>query len=211
MSSSERLRLIQEEAKHFVARPKCRDASELILMKQAKASKYIHSGDAVAFTKTKNNTDRGLPVNGITSYRTDCCVTQVTSGSSTNTKQKDALIQRDQGITLCENQNFSLLQDTCIDLEPLAGTVCLDHTKPPFSQNTAQLTGFEAPAVNYPPGFIRYFPEVTNSCCNDGKSLIDQKYDSSINIDFRTNPAYDFRLRQSPEVAAAWAKILDPK
>jgi len=191
LSSSERLRLILQESNRFVDRRRVRDASEVTSMNQAKAS-----GTVFPRTQTQPNPyatngvtlksafDMGLQTNGIGSNATNLLVNTVTTGSS-NFGGFDSINQAAQKCAVCSDVDLSQQTSTRVDLRALGAVVCYDHTKFPFSQNTAALTGFSSIVTSCAPksNFQRFFPtnaQPNPECCTDTpQSLISMKFGSA--------------------------------
>ena len=190
MSSSERLRLILQESNRFVDRRRVRDASEVTSNNQAKANSVVFARSRTgafmakpSFT-TNEATDKGLPNNGIADSEVGCSKSIVISGSGT-TNGYDALNLASQGCAVCSDVDLSLLTTTRVDMRALGALVCYDHTKFPFSQNTAALTGFSSIVTSCAPkSYVKqYFPTVPqpNPACNTDtpQSLISMKFGSA--------------------------------
>ena len=191
LSSSERLRLILQESNRFVDRRRVRDASELTQQKQAKASGTVFPRTqtqpnpyATSGATLKSAFDMGLQTNGIGSNAVNTTVSTFTTGSS-NFGGFDALNQAAQKCAVCSDVDLSQQTSSRVDLLALGAIVAYDHTKYPFSQNTAALTGFSSIVTSCAPksNFQRFFP--TNSqpnpeCCTDTPhSLISMKFGSA--------------------------------
>lgn len=191
LSSSERLRLILQESNRFVDRRRVRDASEVTSMKQAKASGTVFPRTqtqpnpyATSGATLKSAFDMGLQTNGIGSNAVNTTVSTFTTGSS-NFGGFDALNQAAQKCAVCSDVDLSQQTSSRVDLLALGAIVAYDHTKYPFSQNTAALTGFSSIVTSCAPksNFQRFFP--TNSqpnpeCCTDTpQSLISMKFGSA--------------------------------
>lgn len=190
MSSSERLRLILQESNRFVDRRRVRDASEITSINQAKANSVVFARSRTgafmakpAFT-TNEATDKGLPNNGIADSEVGCSKSIVISGSGT-TNGYDALNLAAQGCAVCSDVDLSLLTTTRVDLRALGALVCYDHTKFPFSQNTAALTGFSSSVTSCAPkSYVKQFfpavPQPNPACYTDTpESLISMKFGSA--------------------------------
>ena len=191
LSSSERLRLILQESNRFIDRRRVRDASEVTSINQAKASGTIF---------TRNNTparpyitngvtlksafDGGLQTNGIGSNAGNLTVSTFTTGAS-NFGGFDAINQAAQACAVCSDVDLSKQTSTRIDMLALGAIVAYDHTKFPFSQNTAALTGFSSSVTSCAPksNFQRFFPtnpQPNPECCTDTPhSLISMKFGSA--------------------------------
>ena len=190
MSSSERLRLILQESNRFVDRRRVRDASEITSINQAKANSVVFARSrtgtfmAKPAFKTNEATDKGLPNNGIADSEVGCSKSIVISGSGT-TNGYDALNLASQGCAVCSDVDLSRLTTTRVDLKALGAVVCYDHTKFPFSQNTAALTGFSSSVTSCAPkSYVKqYFPTVPQpnpACYTDTpESLISMKFGSA--------------------------------
>jgi hypothetical protein len=190
LSSSERLRLIMEESNRFVDRRRVRDASELTYIKQAKANTVVFDRTKTGTTmakpafKTNDAISKGLPNNGIADSEVGCSKSVFISGSETNNGY-DALNLAAQGCAVCSDVDLSLLSSTRVDLRSLGAVVCYDHTKFPFSQNTAALTGFSSSVTSCAPksNLQRFFPAAAQpnpECCTDTPdSLISMKFGSA--------------------------------
>ena len=191
LSSSERLRLILQESNRFVDRRRVRDASEVTSMNQAKASGTVFTRNTTPArpfitngVTLKSAFDMGLQTNGIGSNAGNITVSTFTTGSS-NFGGFDALNQAAQKCAVCSDVDLSQQTSSRIDLLALGAIVAYDHTKYPFSQNTAALTGFSSIVTSCAPksNFQRFFP--TNSqpnpeCCTDTPhSLISMKFGSA--------------------------------
>lgn len=205
MSSSERLRYIQQEANRFVGLNKVRDSSELTWMNQVKAAagtvfprNVTLSNQSIQYNTTTSNfglVENGISKNGVgtASETNPCCTTAFTSGSQSFAGQ-DALINAEAGCTLCSGPNYNSNNALAVDLTTLGLACCIDRTKPPFSQNTAQLTGFSSPVTSCPTSnnFVQYFPSnptfpscppaqvnVSGNAYGDNPSLITLKFNSA--------------------------------
>ena len=191
LSSSERLRLILQESNRFVDRRRVRDASEITSINQAKASGTVFPRTqtqpnpyATSGATLKSAFDMGLQTNGIGSNAVNTTVSTFTTGSS-NFGGFDAINQAAQECAVCSDVDLSRQTSTRVDLRALGAVVCYDHTKYPFSQNTAALTGFSSSVTSCAPKsyLMRYFP--TNSqpnpefCTDTPHSLISMKFGSA--------------------------------
>ena len=191
LSSSERLRLILQESNRFVDRRRVRDASEVTSMNQAKASGTVFTRNTTPArpfitngVTLKSAFDMGLQTNGIGSNAVNTTVSTFTIGAS-NFGGFDAINQAAQKCAVCSDVDLSQQTSTRVDLLALGAIVAYDHTKYPFSQNTAALTGFSSIVTSCAPksNFQRFFP--TNSqpnpeCCTDTPhSLISMKFGSA--------------------------------
>ena len=191
LSSSERLRLILEESNRFVDRRRVRDASELTAMNQAKASGTVFTRNVTPArpyitngVTNKSDFNMGLHTNGIGSNAGNMTVSTFTIGAS-NFGGFDAINQAAQKCAVCSDVDLSQQTSTRIDMLALGAIVAYDHTKFPFSQNTAALTGFSSSVTSCAPksNFQRFFPtnaQPNPECCTDTpQSLISMKFGSA--------------------------------
>lgn len=188
MSSSERLRYVQQEANRYVSMAKTRDSSELTWINQTKAAartvftrNRLPASQAITYTNSTRDVDRGIQVNGegynisVSSDPTmanTCCNPSVTNGETTFAGQ-DAILLAAAGCTLCNNTPLSQLSTVVIDLQANGANCCIDRTKPPFAQQSIDVnpaTGqyYVAPYIS--PCVVieqHFFPRQPPAQCDD--------------------------------------------
>jgi hypothetical protein len=188
LSSSERLRLILQESNRFVDRRRVRDASEITQINQAKASGNVFSRNVTPArpyitngVTLKSAFNMGLQTNGIGANAENSLVSTFTTGSS-NFAGFDGINQAAEKCAVCSDVDLSQQTTTRVDLRALGALVCYDHTKFPFSQNTAALTGFSSSVTSCAPkSYLKQFfprnPQPNPECCTDTpESLISMKF-----------------------------------
>ena len=123
MSYSERMRYLQEEANKYVARNKCRDSSELTLMRQAKATSVVEPNvvpNVVDLHSSQQMTSyQGLP---------DCPANVVYTGVGTS-NDYSAILQGKQGCAVCSDD------DSVVNQYITLPTPCYNRDGFPFVQN----------------------------------------------------------------------------
>jgi hypothetical protein len=174
MSSGEYLRRIQEEQAKYIHRSKPRDASELTMINQAKASGHVFQREkggssAYSFGQSYGPTDHAIPANVYNPTPVEtCCKTYVASGSQTNSGSTGVL----QAAQKCA---------VCSDPDPLSNqgitiaAAYYDRSIPPFAQ---KLPGT---AVSCEVCNTRYFPTPAQpncACYSDSyhRTIIDKKF-----------------------------------
>jgi hypothetical protein len=101
MSYSERMRHIQEEANKYVSRNKVRDASELTLMREAKASSVVIP-NIVQSTANLRSSQLMPPYQG----QSDCAANVFYKGVGTN--DSTALLAKRQSCAVCSDDDTSV-------------------------------------------------------------------------------------------------------
>lgn len=140
MSQGERLWRLQQSSNRFLSRQQTKDSSQQTLIYQAKASSFVFpenrtpSARAIETKKTLQNTDVGIPANGIGFVEESCCATSVSNGSETFSGST-ALAQQKEGCAICANPDYATTNGYSIDLKPLGGVCCPLPNLP----NTAQV------------------------------------------------------------------------
>ena len=147
MSYSERMRYIQEEANKVVSRNKVRDASEITLMRQAKASSVASPNIVPAITNLHTN-QLMPPYQG----QNDCTANVTYIG--VGTKDTTALLAQKQNCAVCSDD------DTSINPYIILPTPCYNRFDFPFIQKVSSAT-----VSCGVPGFNHYFPPAL-PCCN---------------------------------------------
>ena len=146
MSYSERMRYIQEEANKYVARNKCRDSSELTLMRQAKASSVVQPQtvkNVVDLHSSQQMTSYdGLP---------DCAANVVYTGVGTS-NDYSAILQKAQGCAICADP------DPVTNRYITLPTPCYNRDGFPFVQNNVS-----SPYICQTIGKTGYFKQ-PNAC-----------------------------------------------
>uniref|UniRef100_A0A6C0D971 Uncharacterized protein n=1 Tax=viral metagenome TaxID=1070528 RepID=A0A6C0D971_9ZZZZ len=146
MSYSERMRYIQEEANKYVARNKCRDSSEITLMRQAKAS-------SVAAPQTVQAVINLHSSQQMTSYQglPDCPDNVVFTGVGTSNTYS-GILQKAQGCAICADP------DPVTNPYITLPTPCFNRDGFPFVQNNVS-----SPYICQTIGKTGYFKE-PNTC-----------------------------------------------
>lgn len=140
MSQGERIWRLQQSSNRFLSRQQTKDASQQTLINQAKASKFVFpeertpSALAIQTKKTLQQSDTGIPANGIGFVDESCCATSVTNGSETFSGPT-ALAHQKEACAICANPDYATTNGYSIDLQPLGGVCC---PLPPLP-NTAQV------------------------------------------------------------------------
>ena len=152
MSSSERLVLIQKQAKQYVSRAKCRDSSEYTMMLQGRAAK-----GQVSRPKVANVQDLG-DAGGA------CSATHVVAtGKGTNMEQLGLTLGR-QGCAICSDP------DVGTKLGIALPTPCVNMSKPPFAQHDITVPFYTPPCVASSKEV--FFPSFASACdCPENKNI----------------------------------------
>jgi len=141
MSYSERMRYIQEEANQYLSRNKVRDASEITLIRQAKASSVTQP--QIISAKTNLHTSQIVPPY---QGQDSCDRTVIYSGAGTN-NDRTAILQKAQSCAVCSDDDPSVNRYVTSQSWP-----CYDRLSPPFVQNNISSIA----AVSCTPGFNSY-------------------------------------------------------
>ncbi len=173
MSASEYLRRKQEENQQFIHRSKCRDASEITQINQAKASGHVFqrekdTSSAYSYTLTYGPVDHAVNTNTYYNFDPECCKTYVASGSQTNSGSL-GILQAAQKCAVCSDPDPAFNQGVTIAASPY------DRSIPPFAQ---KLPGTTVPSCKVCK--TTYFPGTQPTCgCSSAsyeRSLIDKKF-----------------------------------
>jgi hypothetical protein len=173
MSSSEYLRRLQEESKRYIARAKCRDASELTQIHQAQASGQLFQRQkgnltAYAFGETYGPEDHAIRANTYNNLDPTCCKTNVASGSQT-VSGSTGILQAAQKCAVCSDPDPAFNPGVTIPCTPF------DRSLPPFAQ---KLPGTAVPSCKVCK--TTYFPGAQPNCgCYSesyDRTLIDKKF-----------------------------------